>query len=675
MKGALPVSSFGAASIVIVPPGRLVPLRLGSSPFESVRHQESRMEVSPPTSVDHPADFVGSFGGGGETMNLRIRNLRHRKLAAMITTGMLVANFTIFPGTALAATIVPVTNDAAGALALATTMVANPATLSGASFAVTPGTGTPDGTSDALGSFPTNGSTFGILTTGDVNLADDPNNSGSDGVDLGSGPVRGNTDYDISILKVDLAVPTGANCLLLDFAFYSEEFPEYVGTQFNDAFIAELDTSTWITAGSTITAPNNFAFDSTNDVVSINSTGTTGMTLANAAGTTYDGATVLLQAATPVSSGAHSLYLSIFDQGDRVLDSAAFIDNIRMITVANVATDCVKGATPVTNTQVSYTGPAAVQYSDPLTLSGHLQTSTGTPIAGENLGFVLGTDSKTAGPTDALGNASAAPYNELQQPGSATTVNVSFAGDAAAIPPLVNSTSTAPFTINKEDCTVTYTGDVLVNAVNPTNLSAQFGELDLTPGDWLNKLITFTVTDASLVVTTYTATTNSAGVAAMTASLGPNVYAVAVSFAGDDFYKPCVSTADTLVTVQAANAKITGGGWISQGTGNTNFGFNVIQDVTGLKGQLQVRIRSGKDRFHSTSVLTLNSTGNSGTWTGTGRWDGVTGYTFTVSVVDNGTGGKKGGDTISIEIKSPTSLTVFTTGGPVPLKGGNIVVH
>ena len=148
---------------------------------------------------------------------------------------------------------------------------------------------------------------------------------------------------------------------------------------------------------------------------------------------------------------------------------------------------------------------------------------------------------------------------------------------------------------------------------------------------------------------------------------------MSASFAGDDFYLNCTA-ADALVTVQAANAKITGGGWISQGTGHTNFGFNVIRDVTGLNGQLQVRIRNGKDKFHSTSVLTLNSTGNAGTWTGTGRWNGVTGYTFTVSVVDNGTSGKKG-DTISIVITSPTLVNVFTTGGPQPLKGGNIVVH
>jgi hypothetical protein len=207
-----------------------------------------------------------------------------------------------------------------------------------------------------------------------------------------------------------------------------------------------------------------------------------------------------------------------------------------------------------------------------------------------------------------------------------------------------------------------------------TTLSAQFGEPDTTPGVWTGKDITFTVTDAALVSQTFTVQTNAAGVASTSQALGPNVYTVGVSFPGDAFYNACSTTTDTIVTVQAANAKITGGGWISQGTGNTNFGFNVIRDVTGLKGQLQVRIRNGKDRFHSTSVLTLNSSGNAGTWTGTGRWNGVTGYTFTVSVVDNGTSGKKG-DTISILIKSPANATVFTTSGAVPLKGGNIVVH
>jgi hypothetical protein len=323
------------------------------------------------------------------------------------------------------------------------------------------------------------------------------------------------------------------------------------------------------------------------------------------------------------------------------------------------------------STSTTYTGGSSVQYSDAVTLSGTLLDTSVTPnigVAGKQLDFTLGTQTTSAGPTDVAGNA-ATSLVVTQQPGSVTTVATAFAGDTI----YAASNDSDPFAIAKEDCTVAYTGDTLVNPANMTNLSAQFGELDATQGDWTGKSITFTVTDAALSVQTFNATTNAAGVASTTAPLGPGVYGVGVSFAGDDFYLPCASATDTLVTVGAPNAKITGGGWISQ-TGKTSFGFNVIQDVTGLRGQLQVRVRSGKDRFHSTSVLTFNSSGSSGTWTGTGRWNGIDGYSFTVSVVDNGTTGKNG-DTISLVITSPSNVTVFSTTGAQPLKGGNIVVH
>lgn len=42
-------------------------------------------------------------------------------------------------------------------------------------------------------------------------------------------------------------VPEGADCLSFDFKFFSEEWP--TPTQFNDAFVAELDVSDWTTSG------------------------------------------------------------------------------------------------------------------------------------------------------------------------------------------------------------------------------------------------------------------------------------------------------------------------------------------------------------------------------------------------------------------------------------------
>ena len=47
-----------------------------------------------------------------------------------------------------------------------------------------------------------------------------------------SGPnVRGDTDYDVAILRIDLNVPAGVNCLSsFDFRYLSEEYPEFVNT-------------------------------------------------------------------------------------------------------------------------------------------------------------------------------------------------------------------------------------------------------------------------------------------------------------------------------------------------------------------------------------------------------------------------------------------------------------
>ena len=154
-------------------------------------------------------------------------------------------------------------------------------------------------------------------------------------------------------------------------------------------------------------------------------------------------------------------------------------------------------------------------------------------------------------------------------------------------------------------------------------------------------------------------------------------YQVGVSFTGDDYYRPCATQQDVVVTVAAAAAKVTGGGWISITTGRTNFGFNLIpQAGATYKGQFQLVSTNSKSKFHGSGAAILrNATSTAANWSGTGSWNGSSGYTYSLGVVDNGSSGGRKGDTVTITITSPSGSVVYSTGGSQVLKGGNITVH
>lgn len=132
--------------------------------------------------------------------------------------------------------------------------------------------------------------------------------------------------------------------------------------------------------------------------------------------------------------------------------------------------------------------------------------------------------------------------------------------------------------------------------------------------------------------------------------------------------------ADTITLVVYDGAtKVTGGGFVVDGS-RVSFGFVAKNDGSGPVGQIQVRRHADKSTFHGSTVTALSSTGSTATWSGTGRWNRAEGYSFEVTVVDSGTGKRKGtADTITLTIRAPGGTTVLHISGP--LKGGNITVH
>lgn len=299
---------------------------------------------------------------------------------------------------------------------LAAALASDSANVTGAAFETQPDEGAAGVGDSALAGFPTRGDTFAILSTGLVTDVDQPGTFASTG--LGGAAVRGNTDRDVTVLAVDVAVPAQANCLSFDFRFMSEEYPTYVGTQFNDAFVAEVDDSTWTTSGSDIIAPDNIAFDADGQVVSINSTGIGGMTPGDGAGTAFDGgaeggdpagaATTLLSASTSVTPGDHTVYFSLFDQGDAVLDSAVFLDDLVVGYTPDPETDCAPGAVIVTHNLDLAPATGTGEVGTDHTVTAALTDSAGDPVGDTTIEFAVTGAHSTTGTatTDADGNAS-----------------------------------------------------------------------------------------------------------------------------------------------------------------------------------------------------------------------------------------------------------------------------
>lgn len=187
--------------------------------------------------------------------------------------------------------------------------------------------------------FPTFGNTYAILSSGQINdIASVTNPAGNHTFDFDNQfedalKQRGDGPEDWTVWKINVNVPANHGCVALDYRFLSEEYPDFVGKKYNDAFIAEIDSTSWsVAADGAITRPNDFAVSGEGQPISVNGVGDTAMFPTEAEGTYFNAATALITTKHAITPGAHSIYLSVFDAGDSSLDSAIFLDNLRFTT-------------------------------------------------------------------------------------------------------------------------------------------------------------------------------------------------------------------------------------------------------------------------------------------------------------------------------------------------------
>lgn len=213
----------------------------------------------------------------------------------------------------------------------------------GEGITVTPGSINYTGADGAAGFF-TNGTSSGIglksgivLTTGQASDAVGPNsndgtttNNGFAGDDDLNSLIPGFSTNDASVLEFEFESEGGD--LFFDFVFASEEYNEYVNSQFNDVFgffldgenIALIPGTDTPVAINTVNGGNPFGTDASNPNLynnnDPNDPGPAGFNIE------YDGFTDVFKAeASGLSAGTHTIKLAVADAGDSALDSAVFL--------------------------------------------------------------------------------------------------------------------------------------------------------------------------------------------------------------------------------------------------------------------------------------------------------------------------------------------------------------
>jgi len=213
-------------------------------------------------------------------------------------------------------------------------------------------------------------------------------------------------------------------------------------------------------------------------------------------------------------------------------------DNAGNAETARVAYEVTRRTSAIT-----YDGAVTGDYHDPVAVSARLTDTSASPpvaIAGMQLRFTLGATWCDA-TTDAAGRAACTLIPD--QAAGPASLQVAFGGSPRFEP----STTSAAFTVTKEQTTLAYGGPTVIANKGGVRLLATLLEEGVTPV--VGRPVTFTV-GSGPTAQACSGATNSAGTAECTITglnqpLGPG--AVSAGFAGDGFYLSATASASTML--------------------------------------------------------------------------------------------------------------------------------
>jgi len=270
------------------------------------------------------------------------------------------------------------------------------------------------GASGTIGKFTANGTNLGInsgivITTGTIanngNGPQGPNNSPNSGVDnnypgfsaLTNLLVPGSSTHNAAILEFDF-VPY-SDTVRFKYVFGSEEYPEYVGSQFNDVFaffiagpgisgaqnIARLPSGVPVTInnvnnGTSSPAPGVTPIGAVNPQYYVpNGDGSQSPYNSSSTYIQYDGFTKVLEAVSKVQCGqTYHLIIAIADAGDGIFDSGIFLEANSLTSKAPIEVDYTMSSDPFNDGKTMAEG--CVNTTVTLTRTKNLSQTVTVPI-------------------------------------------------------------------------------------------------------------------------------------------------------------------------------------------------------------------------------------------------------------------------------------------------------